>query len=110
MATKKQRDARTVVIRNARLSFPHIYEPQEQENDDGSTRKTFNCVLMIPKEGNPQLKKILADMKADRPKSKQKWCLWDSKGKRILGRHPSREKALRRPARPGRRVRPTSRA
>lgn len=65
MATqKKKRDARTVVIRNARLSFPHIYEPQEQENDDGSTRETYNCVLMIPKEDNPQLKRVLADMKA----------------------------------------------
>lgn len=63
MATK-EKDLRTVVVRNARLSFPHIYEPQEQENDDGSTRKTFNCVLMVPKADNPQLKRVLSDMKA----------------------------------------------
>lgn len=64
MATdKKKKDERTIVIREARLSFPHVYDPQEQTNDDGTTRKTYNCVLMVPKEGNPQLKRILADMK-----------------------------------------------
>jgi hypothetical protein len=35
------------------------------------------------------------DLKSDRPRRAQAWCLWDSKGKRILGRHPSRTKALR---------------
>jgi len=35
------------------------------------------------------------DMKEGRAKSKQKWCLWDSKGNRILGRHPSKGSALR---------------
>lgn len=30
----------------------------------------------------------------DRPKSEQQWCLFDSKGERLLGRHPSKEKAL----------------
>ena len=35
------------------------------------------------------------DMKSDRGRSFQRWCLWDSKGKRILGRHPSRSKAIR---------------
>lgn len=36
-----------------------------------------------------------ADRRSGRPARKQKWCLWDSKGKRILGRHSSQEKALR---------------
>lgn len=35
------------------------------------------------------------DMKKGRPKRSQQWCLWDSKGKRILGRHPSRKRAVR---------------
>jgi hypothetical protein len=35
------------------------------------------------------------DLKPGRPRRSQAWCLWDSKGKRILGRHPSRVKALR---------------
>jgi len=29
----------------------------------------------------------------DRPKSKQKWCLYTHDGKRLLGRHPSEEAA-----------------
>lgn len=35
------------------------------------------------------------DMKKGRARRAQKWCLWDSKGKRVLGRHPSRSRALR---------------
>ena len=35
------------------------------------------------------------DRDPGRPKKDQAWCLWDSKGRRILGRHPSRERALR---------------
>ncbi|MDD5650218.1 MAG: DNA polymerase ligase N-terminal domain-containing protein [Candidatus Nanoarchaeia archaeon] len=34
------------------------------------------------------------DLTKDRPKSKQNWCLYDSKGEKLLGRHPSKEKAL----------------
>ncbi|ARB05698.1 DUF2815 domain-containing protein [Synechococcus virus S-ESS1] len=66
MATekKKDRDPRTVVVKNARLSFPHIYKPQEQENDDGTKRESYNAVLMIPKEDNPHLKDVLGLMKA----------------------------------------------
>jgi predicted nucleotidyltransferase len=36
-------------------------------------------------------KKNLTD---DRPISEQQWCLFDSKGERLLGRHPTKEKAL----------------
>lgn len=35
------------------------------------------------------------DMKSGRPKRDQVWCLWDTKGKRILGRHPTRNRALK---------------
>jgi hypothetical protein len=34
------------------------------------------------------------DMKMGRPEKQQQWCLWDSKQTRILGRHPTRSKAL----------------
>lgn len=37
-------------------------------------------------------KKNLTD---DRPKSEQIWCLFDSKGERLLGRHPTKEDALK---------------
>ncbi len=69
---KKERDPRTVVVKGARLSFPHIFDPQEQENDDGTTRKTFNCVFMIPKKDNPHLKAILAGIKAGSHAAKEK--------------------------------------
>lgn len=36
----------------------------------------------------------ISDRTSKRPAREQKWCLWDSKGKRILGRHPNRDKAL----------------
>lgn len=36
-----------------------------------------------------------SDITSDRPKSEQKWCVYTSDKKRLLGRHPSREKALK---------------
>ncbi len=84
MATKKERGLRTVVVRNARLSFPHIYEPQEQENDDGSTRESYNCVLMVPKKDNPHLDRVLKDIKiAAREAKKRAWGDDDSKWPKI---------------------------
>lgn len=37
----------------------------------------------------------VVDRVQERPARDQEWCLWDSKGKRILGRHPSRSRGLR---------------
>lgn len=71
-AQKKEKDPRTVVVKGARLSFPHIFEPQEQENDDGTTRRSYNSVLMVPKEDNPHLAKILKDMKVAANEAKKK--------------------------------------
>jgi len=31
----------------------------------------------------------------DRPVEKQRWCLYSSDGKKLLGRHPSKEKAVK---------------
>lgn len=61
MATKSNDDLRRVKLKNVRLSFPHIYEAQERENDDGTTRENFNCALMIPKDHDQidQIKKAL---------------------------------------------------
>lgn len=35
------------------------------------------------------------DYDPKRPRSKQRWCLYDHKGKKLLGRHPSKKRALR---------------
>ena len=82
MATSKKSndDARRVVIRGARLSFPHIFEPQERENDDGTTRENFNCALMLFKDGlqtprgasKPALDKLLKELKAAGKAARQK--------------------------------------
>lgn len=50
MATDPNDNLRRVKLRNVRLSFPHIYEPQERDNDDGTKRENYNCSLMIPKD------------------------------------------------------------
>lgn len=72
--TPKTPDPRQVKLNNVRLSFPHIFEPQEQENDDGTTRKSYNSVFMVPKEDNPHLDTILKRMKAGSAAAKkQAW-------------------------------------
>lgn len=35
------------------------------------------------------------DVVSAKPKSKQRWCLWTKSKSRILGRHPSRSKAVK---------------
>lgn len=92
MAKNDNDDARRVVIRGARLSFPHIFEPQERENDDGTTRKNFNCALMLNKEGlytpngpsSKALDKTMKDLKAAGKAARQKtWGDDESKWPRI---------------------------
>ena len=85
MATKDKAndDLRRVKIRGARLSFPHLYEPQERENDDGSTRKNYNCSLMIPKDMEG-LDKLLAELKKAGKAARQKaWGDDESKWPKI---------------------------
>lgn len=36
-----------------------------------------------------------SDLVSGKPRRSQKWCLWDSKGRRVLGRHSRRSGALR---------------
>jgi len=63
MAEKKKVNLdQIVVLKDVRLSFPHLFEPQERENDDGTKRKNYNCALLIPKD-HPQVKTMLAAFK-----------------------------------------------
>lgn len=48
MADDKQR----VKLLDVRGSFLHVFDPQEQKNDDGTTRLTFNSNLLIPKDSD----------------------------------------------------------
>ena len=36
-----------------------------------------------------------SDLTSKKPKSKQKWCLWTKNKSRILGRHPSKSRAVK---------------
>lgn len=69
---EKKKDPRTMVVKNARLSFPHIFKAQENQNDNGTTRETYNCVLMIPKEDNPHLDNTLKGVKKCAYEAKKK--------------------------------------
>lgn len=51
--------------------------------------RKMNSGLGVIKECRP------SDRKSGRRVSGQKWCLWDSKGKKVIGRHPSYSRALR---------------
>lgn len=46
-----QQSVGTVMLKNVRLSFAALFEPDEQENDDGTIRRTFKANFLIPKEG-----------------------------------------------------------
>jgi hypothetical protein len=35
------------------------------------------------------------DLTPKKARKDQRWCLWDAKGEKIIGRHPSRSRALR---------------
>ena len=38
------------LLKNVRLSFPYLFEPDEQEGDDGKVKKTYRAALLLPKE------------------------------------------------------------
>ena len=85
MATDKKanEDKRRVIIRGARLSYPHLFRPQERDNDDGSTRENYNCRLLIAKDLDgidTILKKLKIAGKAAREKA---WGDDESKWPRI---------------------------
>ena len=85
MATDKKAndDKRRVIIRGARLSYPHLFRPQERDNDDGTTRENYNCRLLIAKDLeniDAILKKLKIAGKAARQKA---WGDDESKWPRI---------------------------
>jgi hypothetical protein len=61
-----------VILKNARLSFPALFEPDERESDDGTTRRVYKAAFLIPKDNDPEgnMKKLRAA--ADQAKAK-KW-------------------------------------
>ena len=59
----KPKSPQVVILKNVRLSFPHIFEPQTQTNDDGTERQSFNLALMVPKD-HDQIREIKGAFKS----------------------------------------------
>ena len=57
-----------IFISNARLSFPHIAEPQSKDQPDGSKRISYNCELLtLPDHpGYKQFMQLYATMAAEK--------------------------------------------
>lgn len=52
-----------ILLKGVRLSFAHLFEPQENENDDGSTSWSYNVASLVPKKledgsPNPLVKRL----------------------------------------------------
>mgnify|MGYP000011710398 FL=1 len=61
-----------VILRDVRLSFAHLFEAQEQENDDGTMRYTYNAAFLFDKKDDPYKNKARIQKAADEAKAK-KW-------------------------------------
>jgi hypothetical protein len=49
----------TILLKNVRASYPHVLIPQENENDDGKTTKSYSIKALLPKETHEEAKKLL---------------------------------------------------
>ena len=59
--------------------------------DDSSSKLIINAIMHEVAVIKRCPKKDLTD---DRPESEQQWCLYTKDESRLLGRHPSKDKAL----------------
>lgn len=54
------------LLKNVRLSFPFLFEPDEQENDDGQKKKSYRVTLLLPKATHKpvaiKLKRLIESM------------------------------------------------
>lgn len=71
MAEKKE-IVGEVLLRNVRLSFPALFQPQERESDDGTMRKIFKANFLIPKKGDQFNNVAAIKVASDQAKTK-KW-------------------------------------
>ena len=48
-------------LKDVRLSFPHLFVPQENTNDNGEKTYSFGCTLLLDKETQADQIKQLTD-------------------------------------------------
>ena len=54
------------LLKNVLLSFPYLFEPDEQEGDDGKVKKSYRAALLLPKATHKpvaqKLNRIIAEL------------------------------------------------
>lgn len=54
------------LLKNVRLSFPYLFEPDEQEDDNGNKKKSYRVTLLLPKATHKlvaqKLSRLISDM------------------------------------------------
>ena len=50
----------TILVKNVRLSYPHVLLAKENKNDDGTVTKGFSCTGLLPKTTHDEAKKLIA--------------------------------------------------
>lgn len=53
------------LLKNVLLSFPYLFEPDEQEGDDGKMKKSYRAALLMPKGTHKKVKAKLDQIIAD---------------------------------------------
>ena len=53
------------LLKNVRLSFPYLFEPDEQEDDNGNKKKSYRVTLLLPKATHKPVAQKLARLIAD---------------------------------------------
>jgi hypothetical protein len=48
------------LLKNVRLSFPYLFEPDEQEDDNGNKKKSYRVTLLLPKATHKPVAQKLA--------------------------------------------------
>jgi len=84
-------DEQRVTLRNVRASFLHAFKPQEQKNDDGTIRLTYNGNFLMDKDDEFTVKNLAALKKASTAAKRDKWGNDPSKWPKI----PSHKVCLR---------------
>lgn len=60
----------TILLKNARCSYPHLFTPQENKNDEGVVTKSYACTGLMNKDTHDAAKKLCVQVINDMLKTK----------------------------------------
>jgi hypothetical protein len=55
-------DDGTILLKDVRLSYPHVFKLYEQTDDDGKKTASYGCVGLMPKTTHDAAKKLLVEV------------------------------------------------